>query len=458
MIPFLDKLKEIRKKFTEKTGIRLEPWPLFILGIVILLMSFVFMSGGVSIALSLALFLAPLWLPFLLVGGALTLWLALRRGEFIFAQPYILLEIKPPRSLVKTPLAMETFFSSIHLAPGESTWYAKWIKGGVRPFWSFELASFEGRVHLFVWTRENFRRIIESQLYAQYPGVQVIEAPDYTRLISAKTDEWAIWGCDYKHTAEDPLPIKTYVEYGLDKVQKEPEQVDPFANVIEFMGSVGKGEYLWLQFVIRVHKGEKYHKLNKKGKAHTWRDEGEELVTKIRTETVGKVKYRDVFTGEMRETEGFPNPTKGQSEKIAAIERNISKLAFDVGGRCVYLAKPEHFNPIIITHMIGLFKPFSTEGWNGINSDAWLKRFDDYPWEPGVEKLKDHYRRKLVEAYRRRQFFYGPFSHGLFADETMVMSTEELATIFHIPSRSIEAPGLERIQSAMGEAPPNLPT
>jgi hypothetical protein len=39
----------------------------------------------------------------------------------------------------------------------------------------------------------------------------------------------------------------------------------------------------------------------------------------------------------------------------------------------------------------------------------------------------------------------------------MVMSTEELATVYHIPSRSIETPGLTRIHSATGEAPANLP-
>ncbi len=454
MIPFFKKVDKLGGKFTSKTGVRLEPWPIFILAVAVLLMSFIFMPSGVSTALSLALFLAPLWLPFLLIGGALMLWLALKRGEFIFAQSYIVLEIKPPRSLAKTPLAMETFFSSLNLTGGESNWYAKWIKGGIRPFFSLEIASFEGRVHFFIWTRSNLRRIIESQMYAQYPGVQIIEVPDYTRLISAKTDEWAIWGCDYKHTAKDPLPIKTYVEYGLDKVQKEPEQVDPLANLIEFLGSAGKGEYVWLQFVIRAHKGEKYHKKTESGKDYTWIDEAKELVEDIRKKT--RDSYVDIVTGEERP--GFPNPTKGQSEMIAAIERNVSKIAFDVGGRCVYLAKRDKFNPVMITHIISLFKPFSTEGWNGINSTGWLKQFDDYPWEVGVEKKKDLYRRKLVEAYRRRQFFYEPFSYGAFVDDAMVMSTEELATIFHIPSRSVESPSLERIQSAVGTAPPNLPT
>lgn len=449
--------------FTDNTGIRFEPWPVFILGLVVLFTAYIFMPSTVALALSIALFIAPVWLPFLLVGGAWGMWIVLKRSEFIAEQKYILLEIKPPRNLVKTPLAMEAFLATLHLTGGESTWYARFM-GGIRPFFSLEIVSLEGQVHFFIWTRAALRRIIEGQMYAQYSGVQIVEAPDYTRLISAKPEEWIIWGCDFKHTAPDPLPIKTYMEYGLDEVQKEPEQVDPLANLIEFMGSIGKGEYLWLQFVIRAHKGEKYgatpagnnsNKLNEKGKPYTWIDAGEEMVQEIRKKT--RESYVDVLTGEERP--GFPNPTKGQMEKMAAIERNTSKLAFDVGGRGIYLAKSEKFNGSTISHLIALFKPFTSEGWNGINSSAWMKRFDDYPWEINVEKTKNLYRRKLIEQYRRRQFFYNPFfKGGLFARDAMVMSTEELATIYHIPSSGVGTPGLARIQSATGEAPANLPT
>ncbi len=456
MLPFLHWIEEVEKKFTSKSGVRLQEWPVFILGLLLLATSFVFMPDIVALALSIALFLAPVWLPFLLVGGAFKAWVTFKQSEFIASQTYLLLEIKPPRNLVKTPLAMEAFLSGMHHSPGESTWYVKWILGRMRPWWSLEIASFEGKVHFFIWTRANYRRIIEAQMYAQYPGVQIVEAPDYTRFISADPKEWFVWGCDYKHTDKDPLPIKTYIEYGLDKVQKEPEQVDPLANIIEFMSSIGKGEYLWLQFIFRVHKGEKYKKTNPEtGKPYTWKDEAKKLIEEIRHAT--RDTYTDPATGEERP--GFPNPTKGQSEKIAAIERNVSKLAFDVGARAVYVTKPDKINGITITYLIALFKQFNSEGWNGIKPDSWMMRFDDYPWETafGIEKLKNHYRHKLVEAYRRRQFFYEPFSHGTPAYEAMVMSTEELATVYHIPSASVETPGLERIQSATGEAPANLP-
>jgi len=418
------------------------------------------MPGIVSFALSVSLFLAPIWLPFLLISGAWALWIIFKRSEFIYSQKNILLEIKPPRTIVKTPLAMEAFLSGIHLNPGEASWYKVYFGGSVRPWWSLEIASLEGQVHFFIWTREVFRRIIEAQMYAQYPGVQITEAPDYTRFISAKNEEWSIWGCDYVHTKEkeDALPIKTYVEYGLDKVQKEPEQVDPLANLIEFMGSIGKGEYLWLQFVIRVHKGEKYNmSIKEKGKAsrrYTWKDQAKELVDEIRKAT--RDPYIDPVTGEERP--GFPNPTKGQMEKIAAIERNVSKLSFDVGARGLYLAKPDSFKVSCIFGLIGLFKHFTSEGWNGIKPTKWMMQFDDFPWELGVEKLKNEVRTFLVEAYRRRQFFHEPFSFGITKNDTMVMSTEELATVFHIPSRAVETPTLGRVQSATSEAPINLPT
>lgn len=448
MFPFLHSIEERVKKLKDKFGVRLVPWPIFILGLTLLLLSFVFMPGVVSFALSMALFLAPLWLPLMLVGGAWALWVILKRSEFIAKQKHILLEIKAPRGLEKTPLAMETFLAGIHLSPGEATWYKKYILGAVRPWWSLEIASLEGQVHFFIWTREGFRRIIEAQMYAQYPGVQIVEALDYTRLLNTTSENWSIWGCDFAHTKEDPLPIKTYVEYGLDKVQKENEQVDPLANLIEFMGSMRKGENLWLQLIIRVHRGEKYNKVNAQGKPYTWKDEALELIDKIRKST--REVYVDSETGEERP--GFPNPTKGQSEKIAAIERNVSKLAFDVGARGVYLARPDRFDPIVISGLVGIFKQFSSEDWNSFRPSGWMTDFDDYPWELGVNRLKEEYRQALIQAYRRRQFFHEPF-HA----DAMVMSTEELATIYHIPSRSTNTPSLTRIQSATSEAPSNLP-
>ena len=80
--------------------------------------------------------------------------------------------------------------------------------------------------------------------------------------------------------------------------------------------------------------------------------------------------------------------------------------------------------------------------------------YSDYPWELGNERRKERRAEELVQAYRRRQYFHEPFSFH----DYMVMSTEELATLFHIPSRGVQSPAIGRIESATGEAPVNLPT
>ncbi|MCR4333574.1 MAG: hypothetical protein NUV60_00935, partial [Patescibacteria group bacterium] len=95
MLPFFEHVVKWRDEFTGKTGVRLEPYPLLVASLALLFVSYVFMPNIVALAFSIALFVAPVWLPFLLVGGAFSLWIVLRRSEFIAGQKYILLEIKP---------------------------------------------------------------------------------------------------------------------------------------------------------------------------------------------------------------------------------------------------------------------------------------------------------------------------------------------------------------------------
>ncbi len=427
--------------------------PIFIVGVFILFVVIATVPVFSNKTLPFVFFLAPVWLPILLVISAWREWIVFRRSDFIFSQKYVLLEIKPPRSHSKTPLAMETVLSGLHLSPGESTWYSRLIQGKVRPWWSLEMASIDGQVKFFIWTREAFRRNIESNIYAQYPGVQITEAPDYARSISGKPGEWSIWGCDFEHTKPDPYPIKTYIEYGLDKPTKEYEQVDPLANLLEFMSSFGPGEQLWIQFITRVHKGEKYRKKNISGGVYTWKDEAIKIIKEIRAEASDKVKYKDIFTGEMLETTAAFNPTKGESDTMGAIERNVGKLGFDVGIRVIYLARPDKFEGIAVPGIIGLFKQFSSEGLNGLKPTRWNAAFNEYPWEPFLKKRLENASMHVVDAYRRRQYFYEPY-----ALEAMVMSTEELATLYHIPSASIETPTLSRVVSSTSTAPANIPT
>lgn len=402
-------------------------------------------------------FFAPLWIPFVLGRFTIQRFVQWRRSEFTTEQATLLLELRLPRDTRKSPLAMEPVFSSLNIASGEGTWYKRYILGRTRPWWSFEIASIGGQVRFYVWTRHRFRRPFESFMYAQYPGIEIVEATDYTRLIEPTHPPYEMWAIEYAHTSPDPYPIKTYADYiePSKPLPKPEEQVDPLSQVIELLGSISPTEQVWFQMIIRATKAEKYWgKKTKDGKNWTWKDEGKELVAKIREDVTIKTEYVDPVTGVKQIRAGFPNPTKGQSDTMAAIERNIGKPAFDVGMRTIYCAHKEAYHKGMGASLANLLKPFSSEQFNGFKpAPRWSEHYNDYPWEdPGGHHLA-HAMHEVLEMYRRRAFFHPPY-RGAW----MIMSTEELASIYHIPSSSVATPSLPRMQSSTAGAPSNLPT
>lgn len=402
-------------------------------------------------------FFAPIWVPLLLIHFTWLQWVRSRRAEFIASQETVLLELRMPRDTKKTPLAMEAVLSNLHITSGESTSYAKYWQGKVRTWFSLEIVSIGGRIRFYLWTRAGLRRGVEAAFYAQYPDMEIVEAEDYSLLYDPSAPQNDMFGEEWVHTKADPYPIKTYVDYKLDQPGAKPEEIiDPMAQMLELLGSIGPKEQIWFQMVFRTTKDEKYEgKKNKKGEPYKWSDHARDLIEEIRASTSTPGTYRDPVTGTVHETQGFPNPTKGQSDAMAAIERNISKPGFDVGMRGIYTAPKEAYQGSMVPFMLGtMLKPFSSEAYNGFRPAL---RFDtqfyDYPWEDPGGHHKQHAHEEIVEYYRRRAFYHDPY-----IGNWMIMSTEELATIFHVPSAAVETPSLPRIQSATTGAPSNLPT
>lgn len=405
-----------------------------------------FNSESMRTAFEYVILLSPLWFPILLLRIFWPLWVNYVRADFFFKQKYVLLEIKLPKETMKSPLAMELFLVTLHQTGGEGTWYDKYWQGKTRPWFSLELVSIEGQIKFFIWTRAPFRTIIESGLYAQFPSIEIFEAPDYTKSLYFDPKVTNIWGCDYALTEPDPYPIKTYIDYGLDKDPKEEYKVDPITNLIEFMGTMGQNQQVWIQIILRAHKSESRKSAFSLKTTDAWKDQAKKEIENIRKEaTVDRVdKEGNIIPG-------FPNPTKGQLDRIAALERSISKLAYDVGMRSLYIAKKENFNPTNIAGMTGSFKQFGSSQLNGFKPTGWSTEFS-YPWQDFLEMRQNSMRNELLEAYKRRSFFFPPFTGKPF-----VLNTEELATIYHFPGQVSQTPTFTRIVSKKGEPPANLP-
>ena len=178
-------------------------------------------------------------------------------------------------------------------------------------------------------------------------------------------------------------------------------------------------------------------------------------------DAIDKILMRDKKTkvaGTIDKESGFRSPpslSDGERETVKAIERKLAKLPFDVGIRVLYIAKKEVFDkPNGIGGILSAFKHYTTENFNGIKQDGdkWSPRLAGNPWEDFRNIRANNLIEGVVDAYKRRCYFYDPYP-----STPMVMNTEELATIYHFPGSVAATPTLDRIPSKKSQAPSNLP-
>ena len=215
------------------------------------------------------------WGPILSIWLAQKLWLAYVRADYVRKNfDFILLEIKLPRVIGKTPVAMELVLQALY-QPDKTNWHERWWKGEVVPWFSLELVSIEGAVKFLIRTPAKYKKIIESTIYAQYPDVEVHEVKDYVSLAPyiGQEEEWTLWGCHFKLSKPDPYPIKTYVDYGLDSTMVDEEnKSDPITSLIEFLGTVGRGQQVWIQIIVEVT-GKRFKTPGSWFGMHDWQEE-----------------------------------------------------------------------------------------------------------------------------------------------------------------------------------------
>ncbi|MDH5442649.1 MAG: hypothetical protein OEX08_03580, partial [Candidatus Nomurabacteria bacterium] len=322
----------------------------------------------------------------------------------------------------------------------------RWWKGQLRAWFSLEIVSVEGNVYFFIRTQSKFRFAIESQIYAQYPSAEISEVDDYVKYTEKyiATNQWSMFGVEWKLSKEDAYPIKTYVDYGLDKANVDVEEkIDPLSGVIEMMGSLGKGEQLWVQILVQATQ-DRFEKEGTFVKKQNWVKEADKLIEKLIKEKGSKIVGE-----EKKEERDLAKMTKLEKDVLEAVERSTTKPGFDVGIRTMYLSPKDYFRPPIIQALLGMFRQFNTPHLNGfkIGSATGIS----YPWEGWGNKV-ENMKEDMFEAYMERGWFYRPNRRDPF-----VLNTEELATIFHFPGRAIETPTFERVESTKAEPPANLP-
>jgi len=346
----------------------------------------------------------------------------------------ILLELKIPREIKKTPEAMEQVLAAMHsLRNLAGDLREKYWDGEVTRWFSLELVSFGGRIRFFIRVYVKQRDLLESALFSYYPDLEVVEVEDYVKefpqdIFQLYDTDLDLWGTEMVLRKEDFYPIKTYPNFEGDLEEREN---DPISNFLEVLSKVKPGEIVGIQMLIAPGLDEWYEE---------WHHEVERL------------KEPKIKAGKTEGDEGVAAFAKliarspVETDILKAVEEKVAKPAFETLIRFIYLSPKDIFYDSFARRgLVGAFNQYSTNHLNAFKQNYPIStRTRIWQWPHIFPHWRNEYRKqRLLYNYVRRKVppetWMGKFVTSYlfnwnFDSRRFFLNVEEVATVFHPPS------------------------
>lgn len=356
---------------------------------------------------------------------AYSAWQYRRQEKWVSATDNILLLVEVPKDNEKKELSAEQMLASLHgiLRPHDELRK----EGSLQEHISFEIVSRRNSIQFYIWTPRHLKDFVESQVYAQYPTVTIKEGPDdYSQIDVAGR---AIYGTELGLTKDTVMPIKTFQSF----------EVDPLAGITGVLAKMEEpGEECWIQILARPiddewqRQGKRYIERAKGASSETFEQKFALAMLQIPVYILSSFMmalFKPPEYGEKKGGESKKEMDVGEQAVVKAVEEKSNKLGYQVKIRIVYLGPDQAIAKMRLQAIIGGFKQFNTTNLNGFTN---------------VKMYNSH---EFVEDYQARLFF----DHGY------ILNIEELASLYHLPHKSVETPNMVWTTAKVSEPPSNLP-
>lgn len=380
---------------------------------------------------------------------------------------WVFLEIQIPPDVERTPRAMEEVFNSLHALNRNGNWYNIYINGFTPPFIVLELICHNGTLRFIIRCEDIMQELIKSRIYSQYPEAKVEEVPDPLKDLPEKVPEqtFDIFGTGYEFTKEDAYPLRTYEAW--DKLPEE-QRIDPVSILSEGAAQFTDREWGIIQiFAMPVA-------ANHEKWGENWEKKGREVVDKL----IGRKKanepgpwdeiaefiknlflfwWREPVWKEQKKDEEvgktlMQHLSPGERDIVEQVERKLSKNGYWSVVRVAYIGRKDIFSQNMPRHWVlinSFLRIFSTQNLNGLKPNGKMITVIDEPTSFLKERL--FYRKRFLYAVIK--FFFGPVR-----DKRIILNSEELASLFHVPLGFVPAPGIERRIFSEKAPPADVPT
>ncbi len=405
-------------------------------------------------------------MPVLLAMGSILGWVNYITHKYLTSLNWVMLEIKPPPDVQKSPKIAENIFSGLHGTYLPVKWKKRFFKGEVPNFYSLEIVGNGGQFNFYIRVAETVRSLVEQQVFAQYPDAEIKVADDYIAGLPRflPNNEYDLFGADLIFDKEDAYPIKTYPFFEEESGKDEFKRTDPLAPLAETLSTLEPGENIWIQILIRPT-GPSWVKASKPIIDKLFgKDVKPELdfagkVADLPSKAAGLIF--DLFglgpeKEEKKEKEvNIQKITPGQRFTLEQVENKVAKLGFKSNIRFIYIGRKEIFHRSHISSVIGMFKQLYSNNLNLFKPDSKTITVHRgilpviFPSDKGFFASNFEFRRKwkIYQHYRSR----------FFRKKVIILNTEELATLFHLPGIGVKAPAFPRVEAKKGQPPAGLP-
>ncbi len=328
----------------------------------------------------------------------------------------VLLMLEIPRTNDKKELAAEQLFASLHGILRDRDELKS--SGGVQEHLSFEIVSTGGQIRFFVWVPKVLQSFVESQIYAQYPSVQIYKMKEDYSI--DKKHHPVVYTSEITLSENEALPIKTFDSF----------EVDPLAGITGTLAKLNpdNSEELWIQILTRPI-ADDWHKTT----TDRWIERMKSGNRNFRLFGIDWGWLVQGIGALFRPPEGTAPATVELSDRtktqISKAEEKAEKLGYEVKIRLAYLGNDQTDAKLNMQALVGTFKQYNSTNLNGFKS------------------IGGSFDRSALESYQLRQFT----SRGF------ILNISELASVYHLPHTSVETPNIVWATSKTAEPPAQLP-
>jgi len=346
---------------------------------------------------------------------------ALNMSLFLVSVPRLKQDDKAKKPFKELVAVMEQFYSSLsNLKTGG---WQGFLYG--QPVFSFEMAvpHIGEEICFYVSCPRRLVSVIEKQIHGFFPDADVRRVEDYN-IFNPQGVSLASYLSAGRGVA---LPFRTYQNL----------EIDPLNETINALSKLNiEGEGAAIQLIISLAKAKRWRKSSLKVAREMQRGVPYDMA-RLKIERKWLRDWIEAISGTRTPppSQMPPSVTPVTTEMIKALEVKASKVVYEANVNLVVSAKMREEAEALLLQLESSFAQFNSANLNTLKTT------------------------RLAPRSRPLKNLFYDFSFRIFnPSRKMILSTEELASIFHFPTTEVETPKVKFIKAKQAAPPPSMPT